>query len=71
MENTYKVSHTAFPDGSMVKYLNGMKKPETADFSHVIKKALLNAIRQNHKKAVDVIRMNALESGAEQMYAVK
>jgi hypothetical protein len=71
MENMYKVSHTAFPDGSIIKYTNGMNKPDILNFGDVIKKSVFNAVKQNRKKTTSVIKLKPVKEVATPMYAVK
>jgi hypothetical protein len=71
MENVYKISHTAFPDGSVIKYPEGMNKPEILNFGNVIKKSLFNAATQNRSKSTKMIKMRPVKEVSSPMYAIK
>lgn len=46
-ELTLKVQQTAYPDGTTVKYLAGMKTPEVKNLGHLMKEATYNHILLN------------------------
>jgi len=69
MENIYKISHTAYPDGSIVSYSDGMNKPSILNLGEVMKKSVFTAVQQN-RKMTPVIKLK-LQPVARQMYAVK
>jgi hypothetical protein len=70
MENVYKVSHTAFPDGSIMKYKEGMIKPEISNFGNVIKKSLFKAAKQKRQRT-QMIKMKPVQEVSRPMYAIK
>lgn len=49
MENTYRVSHTAYPDGTIVRHIAGMNKPEVQNIGEILKHSLAKAARQAKK----------------------
>lgn len=69
MENI-KISHTALPDGSIIKYSNGMDKPKILNLGNVMKKSLFNAVQQK-RKATKVIKLKPAKQVSRSMYAVK
>jgi len=55
MKHTLKISHTAFPNGGMVKYMNGMQQPEIKDLSQLMKDAVWKALFE--EKADKIARL--------------
>jgi hypothetical protein len=69
MENIYKVSHTAFPDGSIINYKDGMSKPEISNFGNVIKKSLFKAATKKYR--TKMIKLKPVKEVNRPMYAIK
>lgn len=44
MENRLRITNTAYPDGSVVMYLHGMRPPEIKNLGFIMKQAVFNAI---------------------------
>lgn len=69
MEDRYKISHTAFPDGSIIKYLYGMDKPEIKNLGDIMKTSLFKATQE---KAAWVTKFKLGEPAlSKAMYAMK
>jgi hypothetical protein len=69
MENRYKISHTAFPDGSIIKYLYGMDKPEIKNLGDIMKTSLFKVTQE---KAAWVKQFKLGEQQlSKAMYAMK
>jgi hypothetical protein len=70
MENTFKISHTAFPDGTIIRYTDGMENntnPEPLNIGNVI----MNAVKENRKRATAVMNSKIEKQIARSMYAIK
>jgi len=50
MENTYRVSHTAYPDGSIIRHIAGMNKPEALNIGDILKHSLFKAAKHAKKR---------------------
>lgn len=69
MEDRYKISHTAFPDGSIIQYMYGMEKPEIKNLGDIMKTSLFKATQE---RAAWVTRFKLGDQQiSKAMYAMK
>lgn len=66
MTPTQKISSTAYPDGTLVKYLFGMKKPEVICYGELMKKAALKEAVRNLPKSGGAAFEDEAESFVEE-----
>lgn len=49
MKTNLQIKQTAYPDGTVVKYLYGMTQPEVKNLGHLMKDAVYNYIIEQRK----------------------
>jgi hypothetical protein len=69
MEHRYKISHTAFPDGSIVQYMYGMEKPEIKNLGEIMKTSIFKAT-QDKTAWITKLRLGE-QQASKAMYAIK
>ena len=69
MEHRYKISHTAFPDGSIVQYMYGMEKPEIKNLGEIMKTSIFKAT-QDKGAWITKLRLGE-QQVSKAMYAIK
>lgn len=56
METNLRVFSTAYPDGYIIRWPEGMPKPKLDDMTGLLKQSLFNAITPRHKQKLKLVK---------------